>query len=198
MGELLKRHPEIWKLSTSFSHHTRTGHHQQRLNISYSKNKIFLGLILSYRHTPLQSCPMDREPGEHPTGEGKRTHFSKFTQKVETLLGFSPGKPSPYQGPPQSSDPQMPYDRPVLGLAELPGNPSGHIYPSTHGLNPTEMSGTPPVITTRHPQYSPQDPSQQARTMSPEVPPIPEIIIAVMGVTGKIRTLFKTCVHLLR
>ena len=141
---------------------------------------------------------MDNGPGEHPTGEGKRTHFSKFTQKVETLLGFSPGKPSPYQGPPQSSDPQMPYDRPVLGLAELPGNPSGHIYPSTHGLNPTEMSGTPPVITTRHPQYSPQDPSQQARTMSPEVPPIPEIIIAVMGVTGKIRTLFKTCVHLLR
>ena len=188
MGELLKRHPEIWKLSTSFSHYTRTTRHPQRLNISYSKSKIFLGPILSH-------YPMDSGPGDYPTGEGKRTHFSKFTQKVETLLGLSPGKPSPHKGPSQSSDPQMPYDQPVLGLAELPGD---HIYPSTHGLNPTEMSGTPPVITTRHPQYSTQDSSEQARTMPPNVPPVPEIIIAVMGATGKIRTLFKTCVHLLR
>jgi len=49
------------------------------------------------------------------------------------------------------------------------------------------MSTMPPISDTRYHSYLPIAP--------PKVTPGTEIIIALMGVTGKIRCLFKTCIR---
>ena len=51
------------------------------------------------------------------------------------------------------------------------------------------MLAGPPVITTGYPQYPPLEQGQH--TMPPVVTPGTEIIIAVMGVTGKLQVYLK-------
>jgi len=142
---------------------------------------------------------MDNTPGGYATGErervpGSKTKFTQKWEKLGSLLLFSTKSP-PHQGPSQSNNLQMPINHPIPGLTELPDNSSG---PVTHVPKDMDMSPVPPMVTAGHCQYPPRAPGQQASTMPPEVTPGAEIIIALMGVTGKIQSLTKTRIHRLR
>lgn len=145
---------------------------------------------------------MDNKPGGYATGERERVPGSKtkLTQKWEKLGSFLllSTKPPPHQDPSQSNNPPRPDNHQIPGLAELPDNPSGSNCPAAHVRNDTDMAPLPPAITAEHYQYPPRAPGQQTSTMPPEVTPGTEIIIALMGVTGKIQCLFKIRICWLR
>ena len=170
----------------------------------------------------------------------------KFAQKLGALLGLSHKKHPQHQSPSQLSNPQIPYNQQIPGVAEPPNNPPRPSYPTTHGQNytdtrttplrrspsrsnypagrgypdtlvappvaapsepnspathgqcQTDMRAAPPMATTRIRRRPPRGPFQRARPMPPEAIPCPEIIIALMGVTGKVPSMLKICTHWLR
>ena len=104
-----------------------------------------------------------------------------------------------YYCPPVPRYQQIPSYQLMPGYQQMHGSSLHPSYPGVYG-NPQipgnlhspnmAMRATPPI---NNPHYYPY----QLPT-PPEVPPGTEIIIALMGVTGKIRSLFKTCIHWLR
>ena len=140
---------------------------------------------------------MDSRPRGHPAREGEQAPRPKLKQMLLRFMGLTSKKRPPYQGPPQSSDPQAP------GIHEMPDNqqipshpqasrrPAGLNYPVTQGQDYGDVLAAPPVNAARHSPQPPQESRQQAHTIPPEAIPGTEIIIALMGVTGKIQSLFE-------
>ena len=110
--------------------------------------------------------------------EGK-PRSKKLAQKLGAFLGLSSSKKHSQHQAPQHSNPQIP------GVAELPNNPPRPGY-ATYGQNYTDTRAAPPMIAPGYSLYLPQEPGQPAHIMPQEAIPGPEIIIALMGVTGKI------------
>lgn len=143
--------------------------------------------LQSSAYSPPLHYPMDTKTGGHLTRERERVPLSKkVAQKCQSLLGFS-NKSSPRKNTSESSSPQTLYNQPPPGLAELPDSPWRPNYSAAHGLNYTDMRPAPPVMSTGYHIYPPQELGQQSPMILPEVILGTEIIIALMGVTGKTR-----------
>ena len=130
--------------------------------------------------------------------ERRRALRLKISHMWRSLPWFSPKQHSSCQDTSQSSNPQTSYNQQLPRLLSLPNSLSEPSPPTTREEGHADMLATPLVISTGYRQYPYQEPGQQARPMPPEVIPGTEIIIAVMGVTGNIQCLLKTCIHWLR
>ncbi|PUU74169.1 hypothetical protein B9Z19DRAFT_474156 [Tuber borchii] len=134
---------------------------------------------------------MENRPRGAPAREGEKAPRPNLKEAFRRFLGLTPKKRSPYQGPSQSSNPpvsvisELPDNQQIPSHQRTPSYPQGPNYLVTHGQYRTDMPTAPPGITTQHPQYPPERSGQQAPMIPPEVIPGTEIIIAVMGVTGK-------------
>lgn len=151
---------------------------------------------------------MDNRHREYSTEGMERASSSGVGQMLRSWVKRTRKKHLPHQDPPQSSNSpvsgiqEMP-DNQIPGIQEMPDNQipshlraprrlSGLNYPATQGQDYMDMLATPPVTTSIYSPQPPQELGQQAYTIPPEVIPGMEIIIALMGVTGKIQSLFKT------
>ena len=164
--------------------------------------------VPSPRHSDI-GTPNNR-PGGSPTEERKRPH-SSLKRILRSLTWFHWEQPQ--SSHPRVSPPRAPTGfrigwRRVLGLPRVhsrraPRKPqkskqqqmansslgptesrTQNIYPVTRGQNYRGMPAAPPVI--RSYSRSRRGLGPQPRTMPPKVNPGTKIIIAVMGVTGKL------------
>lgn len=135
---------------------------------------------------------MDSRPRGHLGREGEQAPRPKLKQVLLRFMGLTSRR-----RPPQSSDLQAPGIHEMPNNQQIPSHPqastrsSGLNYPVTQGQDYGDVLAAPPVNATRHSPQPPQESPQQAHAIPAEAKPGTEIIIALMGVTGKIQSLFK-------
>jgi len=146
-------------------------------------------------HGPSHSYPMDNMPRKSSIGGKERAPSSRLKRFWQTLLRLSHKEHSLRQDPPQSSNSQAsgicdaPNNQYIPSYQQLPILPQIPSYPAIPPQIYMDVSATLPAITTGYDQSLPQWLCQQAPTLPPPVIPSPEIIIALMGVTGKVQNL---------
>ena len=138
---------------------------------------------------------MDNRPGKYSIGGKEPAPSSGLKRFWRTLLRLSHKEHSLRQDPPQYSNSQAsgicdaPNNQYIPSYPQLPILPQIPSYPAISPQIYMDVSATPPAITTGYDQFLPQRPCQQAPPLPPPVIPGPEIIIALMGVTGKVQNL---------
>ena len=108
-----------------------------------------------------------------------------------------PPDPRPPPSPSRASRPRVPGESRIPNQPQVPSNSPGPYYPITQGGSRADMPAAPPLGDARYIQ-PPQEPGQQAVTAPGKVTPGTEIVVAVVGVTGKIQSLFKIYIDSLR
>jgi len=165
---------------------------------------------------------MENTPRGHTAKEGEQAPRPKLKHVFRSIMGFTSKKRTVHhQVPPEFSNPQM------HGVQELPDNQRISSYnPQLRERSPPQVSqpgepgwpqasrrmselnylGTrgqdhmaePHVNDARYSLQPLQERGPRTHTVQPDGIPSNEIIIALMGVTGKIQSLFKTCIDWLR
>ena len=148
---------------------------------------------------PASSPPPASQPRTptQPRASRSRVHSQPQVPGQPRAFSTPPAGPSP--APASSAHPTS--SQPASSASPPPTSQPRASPPRAtrpQGQNHKDILAAPPLGATGDSPQPPQEPSQQDGAAPQEVTPNREVIVAVMGVTGKIQSLFKTCIDWLR